>query len=89
MTQAPSRNLDTRTTTSVTPVLTAPAALIAIDFFAVRPAQSPPVHDHARLRERERQKRTDRKQGYQVIGDAAERDQKPAESTARTMMPCE
>ena len=37
MTQAPSRNLETRTTTSVTPVQTAPAALIAIDFRACAP----------------------------------------------------
>ena len=38
MTQAPSRNFDTRTTTRVTPVQTAPAALITIDFFAWLPA---------------------------------------------------
>ena len=75
MTQAPSRNLDTRTTTSVTPVQTAPAALIAIDFRACAPPSAPPVHDHPRLRERERQERPDREQRDQMIGDAAEGDQ--------------
>ena len=37
ITQAPSRNLDTRTTPRVTPVESAPAALITIDFLACRP----------------------------------------------------
>ena len=77
MTQAPSRNLDTRTTPSVTPVQSCPGRVDHHRLLRMRPAQSQPVHDHARLRERERQKGPDREQGDQMIGDSAECDQKP------------
>ena len=75
ITQAPSANFATSTTTSVTPVAAAPTPLTTMLRGLVRAAGAQPVRDHAGLRQRERQERADGEQRDQPIGDAAEDDQ--------------
>ena len=89
MTQAPSRNLETSTTTSVTPVQTAPAALIAIDFRACGP---PSRHQCATIPACESVNARNAPTAnsgirWSVIPPKAIRS--PADSAARTRMPCE
>ena len=74
MTQAPSTNFATSTTSSVTPVASAPTPLIDIAGRA-GPPRAQPVRDHAGLRQREGQERADGEERNQSIGDAAEDDQ--------------
>ena len=72
---------------SVTPVATRAEA---VDHHRRRPARSagrPPVADHAGLREREGEKRADREQRNQPIGDAAENDEQERRQAGQDVDP--
>ncbi len=89
MTQAPSANLETSTTTRVTAVQTAPAALMAIDFMAcgpptLRQCATIPACDSVNAR-----KAPTANNGIRLSVMPPKPIRSPADSVARTRMPRE
>src|ERR1700734_340255 len=72
---APSTNLATRTTRTVMPVAKAPKPVEKNRGESPRAPDTPPVHDHACLREREGEEGADGIERDEAVRDAAEDDE--------------
>ena len=84
---APPVNFPTTTTTSTTPVSTAPKRVDRQPPAPARLLVPPPVEDHAALAEREAHEHADRVQRDQQRRDAAERDEQRDRDADRRMIP--